>query len=125
MAPTVGAIGVLAVSTLGRAVAVLVRQHVAMSHVRGHGVVRDVDLDELVRGGMADGGLSLWSPGEYRTDGENAQDESGDHDGHNQVSEMSQYVVLLRAACVGSVATEVGGWLLPPATLTFGYGGAA
>src|SRR4029079_6647485 len=97
MAPTVGAIGVLAVSTLGRAVAVLVRQHVAMSHVRGHCVVRDIDLYELVRGGVADGGLSLWSPGEHRTDGKNAQDESGNHDGHNEVSEMSQYVVL--SAC--------------------------
>ena len=52
MAPVMGAIGVVAVSTLGRAVAVLVRQHVAMGHMRWHGVVRNVDLYELMRRGM-------------------------------------------------------------------------
>src|SRR4030095_16378295 len=102
MAPTTGAIVAVAVSTLGRAVAVLVGQHVAMSHVRWHGTVRDVDLHVLVRRGMADRCLPLWRPSEHRTDGENAENQRGNHDGHSEVSEVSQYVSSWVAALAGS-----------------------
>ena len=90
-----------------------------MGHMRGHGIVRDSDLHELVRCGMADGRLASWAAREHRTDSKDAENECGYRDGHNEVSEMSQYGVLQVRLCAGSVEGEVGGSALEPATLTF------